>query len=431
VQAYYKIKCWRIIAMNRSGEYFIKLLSAFLKNEAHLDEAFFSDNLNEQDNFLPWDEILKISRIQCLSGAVYCSIMKLKEDLRPNEEIMKQFESDFFNTTLKSANQEYEMRQIINALNKNAVCHVLMKGFIVKEYYPVKDMRSMGDIDFLIKGEDVLKAENIMLGLGYHKTMDMEDVLTYEKGNITIEVHNKINYRDITRKSFYADYFHDAWRYVKTAEHIGQDFNYTYEFEPWFHFVFLMYHMAKHFFERGSGIRPILDIAVFIKHFGNNLDWEKIWSEFEKLNLVLFAENILKLCKKWFDIDIPYHLQPMEKDLYENLLSFMLKVGTHGLCEENDAISGYRAEYKGKDKLSMLLARIKYMIKVVFLDYKTMRRQYSYLRKFPFLLPAAWVHRAFRLITVKRKSTVKKIKGVLTGIKKSEEQYDLYCKLGL
>lgn len=53
------------------------------------------------------------------------------------------------------------MVQVIECLNQKKIFHVLMKGWVLKRYYPILELRTMGDIDFLIREEVWTRSSSI------------------------------------------------------------------------------------------------------------------------------------------------------------------------------------------------------------------------------------------------------------------------------
>ena len=66
------------------------------------------------------------------------------------------------------------------------------------------------------------------------------------------------------------------------------------------HFIFLLFHLAKHLNSSGAGIRMVLDLAVFLKKYQDSMDWEFIRKELAGIRLQDFAEHILSLCGALF-----------------------------------------------------------------------------------------------------------------------------------
>jgi hypothetical protein len=404
--------------MDNNTTYFISLLSAFINGRGPRKEGEFS-----------WEQVYKLSRIHFVSGMLYLMVKKLKEESRPDKVLLDKMKNDFNSTLVKSVTQDEEMELIIEKLNGYKIPHVFMKGFVVKNYYPVKEMRTMGDIDFLIKPEDREKTHTLMLELGYEVGNTNESQhWDYTLGTVHIEIHTQIMYHNITNGVDYVSYFSDIWSHVRRKSK-----GYTYELTEEYHFLFLLVHMAKHFDGSGCGIRMIMDIAMYLIYFKDKLHWDVINGEIEKLDLVLFSKNIFILCNRWFGVELPEELPKMDESFYKDLSHYILSAGTFGFYQRNIFVSTIRKEYKNDKGDLTVLALLRAYIKICFPSYENMsnNKRYSFLKNQPFLLPVAWIHRACRSISVKSKSSFAMLFNLAKGKEESKVQYEIISKLGL
>lgn len=396
--------------MDNSTKYFIDLLSSFLCKH----EPIQKDNIE-------WNEIMKFARIHNVSGMIYLAANKLPCDYSPSTDIKKMLEKDFLVTALRAESRDNGMEALIDALNEAKIPHVLIKGYVVKNYYPVKEMRTMGDIDFLIRPQDRAKSHELLQSIGFITGEAEDEVWHYSNNAVNLEVHTQIMYHNMHNGTDYVKYFSDAWEHT-----IPTSRPYTFELTVEYHFLYVMVHLAKHFDGKGCGIRMIMDIAVFLNFFKGKLDWAYINREIENLNLVLFSKNIYILCKRWFGLSFDFKLPEMEENFYEDLSDYILSAGTFGFYERDSSARVIRTElYQGNSeakKTNKKIALIKIYISRLFPGYKEMCNgsHYKFLSGRPILLPIAWIYRFFRLA-----------KDVGESNKEAEKQYEVISKLGL
>ena len=93
----------------------------------------------------------------------------------------------------------------------------------------------------------------------------------------------------------YRAYFADAFEKTVQDERCGMR-----TLDPALHFLFLVQHLAKHFMGSGAGVRLFLDFDVFLRAYGDRMDWRQVRKELAELSLLTFAENVLQLCRFWF-----------------------------------------------------------------------------------------------------------------------------------
>ena len=166
--------------MDNNSKYFFSLLTAFLKEE-----------LPPKPINIDWVKIYNLAHIHFVSGAIYTVIQKLDKAQQPEEKILTKFKSDFLNTILRYEEQEKAYKEIIKKLNEDKIPHLFFKGSVLREYYPVKQMRTLGDIDFPLYEKDHSKAKKALLQIGY-KNLSNTGHWRYVKGNVVLEAHDKL-----------------------------------------------------------------------------------------------------------------------------------------------------------------------------------------------------------------------------------------------
>ena len=82
--------------------------------------------------------------------------------------------------------------KLIDVFNEEKIKHIVIKGYILKKYYPSREYRSMSDIDIFIDLSDREKVYKIMKYLGYENERQCDDVWTYKKKFSYIEVHTNL-----------------------------------------------------------------------------------------------------------------------------------------------------------------------------------------------------------------------------------------------
>lgn len=398
--------------MDNNSRYFMELLTSFLK-----------ETLPPKPCNVDWQRIYNLSSIHFISGAVYLAVERLKKEDKPEQAILNKFKSDFFNTTLRYEQQEKIYQEIIKKLNERRIEHLFFKGSVIRDYYPVKQMRTLGDIDFLLHEKDQRAAYEALSEVGY-KNLTTNGHWQYKKGKLLIESHDKIMYSNINSKADYAAYFENVWDNASACDN-----SYTYQLNMEYHVIFLITHIAKHFYGCGAGVRMILDIAVIINKFGNSLNFSYIWEELKKLKLDVFAQNIFELCDRWFQVAVPNINFNMDDELFESMSKYILEGGTFGFNNRNPVVQIIRCGYEKTNNRK--LALFKAFWGKIFLNYKDMKKLYPVIKNLPFLLPFAWIARGLQCIIKKRSRTVNILKGFAKCSDEAEESYNMMKGIGL
>ena len=261
-----------------------------------------------------------------------------------------------------------------------------VKGYVVREYYTIPELRTFGDVDFLIRPEDRKRCDALMKQWGFEPKEDWEPVFSYLRGAEFYEIHTHVLETDISERADYREYFSHIW------EHAVPQSAHTFVLKPEYHLLYLLTHIAKHIHGAGAGVRMYLDIAFFLKRFGDSLDWAWFCNELEKLNFYDFTNMVFTFVKREFGVESPIPLRVVEEQTYQDFLDFTMVGGTFGKFGRDSAV----IQLKNQDIGETHVSKGKTLLRRVFPSASTIQRRYTYLQKYPWLLPAAWVHRVFK-----------------------------------
>lgn len=404
--------------MEPNSTYFIKLLSAFLHRHAPL-----------QEKEIDWERVYRLGNIHFVSGMIYFTAKGLREGNRPPGHILHRMKQDFASTLARSAAQEEAMDGVIREFCKAELPHLLLKGYAIRGCYPVKELRTMGDIDFLIKREDRAKSHGLLLALGFKAGPANGNVWHYAKGKVSLEVHSELFFDNFNNRFDYIGYFSGAWEHA-----VREPNGFTHMFTSEYHLLYLLVHMAKHFHGHGCGIRMIMDIAAYVKQVEETLDWAWINGELEKLRLSLFASNVFGLCRRWFGTAIPMdEHSAMEETVYKEIGDYILSAGTFGFYRRNKYASIRRKFNDGHNGEEKKPAAGSYYSKFFFPSYRTLSNSsaYAFVRHRPYLVPVAWIYRFARNLIPRGRSPVRILLDIAGSKREYNRQADVMSKMGL
>ena len=146
--------------------------------------------------------------------------------------------------------------------------------------------------------------------MGYVLQQKIKHHDIYRKApGIVVEAHRAMYDRTVDERQY--AYFSDLSRAVRR-----KGFLYVYDFEAEDFYIYMMAHMAKHFYKRGCGIRNLVDIYVFLEKFGGEMNADYLQKQFAGLGLTAFTEHMEKLAEL-FEV-------PLE-DLLDDYNLFLLR----------------------------------------------------------------------------------------------------------
>ena len=208
------------------------------------------------------------------------------------------------------------------------------------------------------------------------------------------------------------------------------------------HFIFLCFHLAKHLNSTGAGIRMVMDIALFLKAYQEQMDWKYIWEECRKIRLDVFVKTLLQACREWFQVPSGAEAGKTEaagsatgnapdKEVLGQLASYIMTGGVFGF-ERDDSIRRLRKGIDARTDRASVLIRAKALWKIAFPQRKHMAYFMPAVERHPALLPLAWVRRWARGLR-ERQRLEAAFRGLDKGqyVDEAREQYRLLKKIGL
>ena len=311
-------------------------------------------------------------------------------------------------STYKTFNQVMAARQITEAFEKNGIRHQILKGSIMKNLYPSPEMREMSDVDLVVYDDSLDAAARVMEELGYtNKGLVKHHMIFTKDRSLCVEVHWCLIDKSVDYKQHL--HFKDNFN-----ARLKEGFSYTYEFSIEDFYVYMIAHMAKHFFETGCGIRNLVDIYVYQKKYSDTMDAVYLGKEFDALGIKDFEKHMREMAFIWLDGKDCH-------DFYNNLFEYMVDSGIYGKGE-NGVWSQLAKETTSNNQ------NVK--IKFFFPSLRFMEEKYQWLVKFPYLLPIAWLIRMVSgLFNRESKQHMEKI--TETNVVKTTTMLEIYHKMNL
>ena len=358
--------------MNDAEQYLLRVLRGFVQGE---DPGPFSGD---------WQRLLELAAMHSVTGILGHSVMSFPHpDSAPFAQTMRR---QCLQTMALFSRRAEAMAQLTHALSAEGIDHLLFKGYVVRDYYPIPELRTFGDIDFLIRPEDRAKCDAYMKAQGFEPKENWEPVFSYIRGAEFYEIHSHVLETDISERADYRAYFSHVWDdAVQRSEH-------TYVLRPEYHLLYLLTHIAKHIHSSGAGARMYLDIAFFLRHFGGSLDWAWFRGELEKLNFYDFTNTVFTFVSREFGVESPIPLRKIDEQTYRDFVDFTMSGGTFGKFGRDSAV----IQLKNQDLREENVSKGKTLLRRFFPPASQIERRYTYLQGRHWLLPAAWVHRVIK-----------------------------------
>lgn len=358
-----------------------------------------------------WDDVVYLAAINSVLGIV--SYMIHRYQLEEEEEILEACKTCYEREYRLNRWKIKKLNELVSGLQDADIDHVLFKGAVVRDYYPIPEFRSFSDVDILIRKEDREKSRNLMKGLGFEESDAWEPVFTYKKDWEYYEIHTELLETDIPGKPGCRESFRNPWDHVTSME--GQSRQFTEEF----HFRYLLTHLAKHLSGSGAGIRLYLDLAVFVMRFGKTMNWEQVKEDLREMDLLDFSCTVMTAVKTWFGVDSPLAVTDRPEEFLEEFAEYTLNGGTFGRDDKDPGMIRLSKEETQSGKMN----RAVILVKRLFPPAKQIAARYTYLQRRPWLLPVGWIHR-FIITWSSRDIHHQELKAIITADPEEARQWN-------
>lgn len=342
------------------------------------------------------------------------------------------YQNALANEMYYSVNRTQFMKEVIYYFEQIKRPFICMKGSVFRNHYPVPELRSMGDIDIIIRQEDKEGVDQIFINhMKFTRYIDNHSVWTYYLKDFQFEVHNHMFYENLANDFDYIGYFDQIFEHKHHDRVFGLNSEYMYVPDDNYHFLYLMTHTAKHIINNGSGFRAYLDMYMFTKD-NEDLDWEWIRNELIKLRLMEFTETCFALCEKWFDVKMPLSHKELDPAFYEEITEKTFNDGVFGLSNKANEGAHTAKEIK-REKKGYWITAVRLIFRLIFPPYSDLILipRYSLVKGRKWLLPFVWIFRWFYCLIYKFSESIRRLSEPFRIKNKIEKREDYINSWGL
>ena len=321
-----------------------------------LGDILFNRGLPSNQSLTAKDlaEVYRLSKKHDLAHVVGASLARAGL-LENAPEIADKFEKDQYLAVCRYENFKYEINRICAVFDEVGIPYVLLKGAVVRDFYPEPWMRTSCDVDILVKEENFDRSVKVLsdkLGYRIEGNKNFHDADLFSESGVHIELHFSIK-EDIPD---FDKVLSRVWDYARKTDESSQRFDLTNEF--------LLYHLiahtAYHFVGGGCGVRALTDIYLL----RNKLEYDEdvLKQLCEESGIGKFYEAVRKLCSCWFEGAEPIVLT-------DEMQRFILQGGVYGT---KDAHIAARQESRG--------GKSGYAMSRIFAPYSVLKQRYPKMR---------------------------------------------------
>ncbi len=325
----------------------------------------------------PINEYLLFARQQQMEALIITGLLK------SGVQLPREVKNILLQSAMLSSQQLAGAESLFASFREQGIDYLPLKGCVMKPLYPSDELRSMGDIDVLVKTEQYDRIRPIMQDAGFQEIVESDHEYVWDKPRVHVELHKRLipSYN----KDYYA-YYGEGWQLARPT-----DTPHRYEMSHEDTFVYLFTHYAKHYRDAGVGIRQALDLHVYRKAYPD-MDGQYILQTLTSLQLNRFYLNTMHMLDVWFGD--AQHTEASQ--LISDRLFASGVFGTHESSLQSTMLK------KVNKRGSVQEVKLLNWFHRAFPAYSGMRQLYPVLRKWPILLPAMWVVRWGNVLLHKR-----------------------------
>ncbi len=361
--------------------------------------SIFDIEPNKPKKRIDWNYIFKKSLEQNIAGLLYCSVTKLDIELQPADELLKKWKNVMLTTIGLNIQRYKEFLKIAKIVFEDKITFIGLKGCIIRSIYPIPELRTMGDFDILVHPNEINKIIKIFEANGYIVQKDAFGIVC-KKENFYWEIFTTTEEEMRVNPKKWDNLF---------FKNIMSNGTVYYPDQTLF-LIHLIVHTGKHCLWTGAGIRNLCDIALFVNKYKNKINFDLVEIACKEQKVWNIYVYIINSIKQFFNVDISITNFP-EKDA-EKFVEYLLLNGVFG--KQNNTIALQAAKIED-DNIGVLR-------KIFFPSVKLLDYRYKYLKKFPFLLPIAWINRLFSAIFRYKYSIEQMINDMKGAIEYSQER---------
>ena len=271
-----------------------------------------------------------------------------------------------------------ELPAVKEVLEDAKIPFIVLKGSIIRKYYPEPWMRTSSDIDVLVHEDDVERAREVIEAELLYKTdsRNAHEVGMFSPSGVHLELHRTLIEHD--EFSEFERVLSEVWNYTEKEN----GFEYSFLLSDDMFYYYHIAHMAKHYMHGGCGIRPYIDMYLL------NTDSTEAEKNRKKLlsegGLLPFSETVEHLSSIWFG-------GAAHTKATQTMEDYIIGAGVYGTQENYVAIQQTRRGNK-----------FKYVLSRIWLPYDRLKHYYPSLDGKKILLPFYEMRRWMKLIFSKK-----------------------------
>jgi hypothetical protein len=210
-----------------------------------------------------WDTVISLAERHGVAGLVYDQLHGAPVPPHVRDGLAALARAN----VARNLRLRHELSRLLAAFSRSGVAVLPLKGPVLADYlYPAPLLRTSGDLDVLVRGDDHARAVRLVEALGYRprpveeQGADYHTIFTNDVADV--ELHHDIGERHVSRMDV-----EEIWASATAAQWRGHP---IVAMAPPDQLVYLAFHAAK---DGLASLRSLVDIALLVERDRAVLPW--------------------------------------------------------------------------------------------------------------------------------------------------------------
>ncbi|MDT8390373.1 MAG: nucleotidyltransferase family protein [Lentisphaeria bacterium] len=257
-----------------------------------------------------WNKILQLAKPHGLTPNLYHALKPYKEKLEISEDVFSELRRLYFHSAARNMRFFGELERLLHCFNREKIPVALLKGaHLAEAVYGNIALRSMIDIDLLVRESDLEKADTLLLAQGAQP---------HAKQRIKSAKGKHFSYTLPAKKIFLELHWDpingegngiSATMLWSRLDCLGLGSEKALALKPIDLIPYLCLHLAEHLHE--LCLRMLYDLDVIIRFYGDKLDWRQIVATAREWNGEAATYVFLAISADFFKTPVPRNVLDM------------------------------------------------------------------------------------------------------------------------
>lgn len=371
-----------------------------------------------------WDKLAEWADLQSLTALFYTGACQFQEFAQWDGTKRQKLQRETIAGVVAQSTRTELFLDVYRSLLEKGQKPLVLKGVVVRQLYgELSDYRPSCDEDLYVRPEEAIPCRRELERLGFQVTIpqdrrkldnpEQEVSMDSLDGLLHIELHPHFfeHVREDLRLS--DGYYAQAFDQAVPTEVKGFP---LWTLDETHHYLYLFFHLAKHFKSAGVGLKQMLDLMAADRAWRDKIDWSLVRGAVSELRCGMLYGDVTALGKQLgFS---PKELFPSLRP--ELLLADSLEGGVYGHSDPTRTYGAIisSAAINGGERISLF--------RTLFPTYGYMTRMWGLLEQYPWLLPVGYAKRFYKFFVKRRDGAM-----ALPAIQKGQERTRLLRTYGI